>query len=160
MSVETMHVTLSPLIQASLSPVFLLSAIGTTLLIIDTRLNRIVDRCRTLETAMSASTPCDMHTENELLFYLSRASRVRWATFFCTCAALTLALVVVTLFVDAQTSLSLSYVVEVLFTCAVTFFVLGLVLYLQDVLLVNRALDFTRARVAEAQDRRSTSSRS
>ena len=149
MAVGTMYATLSPLIQASLSPVFLLSAVGTTLLIIDTRLNRIVDRCRTLEAMLVATARRDLRTENELQFYLQRAGRVRWAAFFCTFAALILAIVVVTLFIDAQTQMKLAHVVEVLFTAAVLFLVIGLVLYMQDVFQVDRALDFTRSRLAD-----------
>jgi hypothetical protein len=151
MPTGTIHSTISPVIQASLSPVFLLSAIGTSLLIIDTRLNRIVDRCRVLEAGLTASPGRDERSEDELLFYLGRANRVRWATVFCTIAALTLAFVVVALFIDAQTTFELALVVEVLFTCAVLFLVVGLVLYLQDVLMVHRALEFTRGRVADAQ---------
>jgi hypothetical protein len=42
-------------------------------------------------------------------------------------------------------------VVETLFVCAVLFLVTGLVLYMLDVLLVNRALDFTRDRMMDAR---------
>jgi hypothetical protein len=151
MAAGTTYATLSPLIEASLSPVFLLSAIGTTLLIIDTRLNRIVDRCRMLETSLMSPTDQDTRLEEELLFYLARANRIRWSVFSCTLAALALALVVVTLFLDAQTKVQLTPVVETLFVCAVLFLVTGLVLYMLDVLQVNRALDFTRGRMIDAK---------
>jgi hypothetical protein len=151
MATGTMYSTLSPLIAASLSPVFLLSAIGTTLLIIDSRLNRIVDRCRMLEVALVSPTGQDTRLEEELLFYLSRAKQIRWAVFSCTLAALSLALVVVALFLDAQTKIQLSALVETLFVCAVLFLVAGLVLYMLDVLQVNRALDFTRGRMMDAK---------
>ncbi|MFN7595368.1 MAG: DUF2721 domain-containing protein [Cereibacter sp.] len=151
MSTGTMYSTLSPLIAASLSPVFLLSAIGTTLLIIDTRLNRIVARCRMLETSLRSPTDQDIRLEEELLFYLARANRIRWAVFSCTVASLFLALAVITLFLDAQTKVQLTPAVETLFVCAVLFLVTGLVLYMLDVLLVNRALDFTRSRMTDAR---------
>ncbi len=151
MTSGTIYSTVSPLIAASLSPVFLLSAIGTTLLIIDTRLNRIVDRCRTLETSLRSPTDQDIRLEEELLFYLSRANRIRWAAFSCTVASLFLALAVIALFLDAQTKMHLTPVVETLFVCAVLFLVTGLVLYMLDVLLVNRALDFTRGRMMDAR---------
>jgi len=151
MAVGTMDATLSPLIQASLSPVFLLSAVGTTLLIIDTRLNSIVDRCRTLEAMLVATARRDLGTKSELQFYLQRAGRVRWATFFCTFAALILAVVVVTLFIDAQTQMKLARLVEGLFTAAVLFLVNGPVLYMQDVFQMDRERDFTQSRPGDVR---------
>jgi hypothetical protein len=49
------HLTLiAKTIQLSVAPVFLLTAIGTTLAVLTSRLNRIVDRARVLEGRMAS----------------------------------------------------------------------------------------------------------
>jgi len=48
--------TIAQVIQLSVAPVFLLSGVGTLLVVLTNRLARIVDRTRTLEARPSMST--------------------------------------------------------------------------------------------------------
>jgi hypothetical protein len=138
-----MHETLSPLIAASLSPVFLLSAIGLTMSLIDTRHNRIVQHVRDLEQEAARHPAEAAHWEEEIARALRRAGRIGRAAVLCIVAALLVAVVVVMLLVDAQTEVSLTMIVEAAFTGGVLSYGLSLALFLRDVLEVNR--DMARA---------------
>lgn len=152
MALDRYYETLSPLIEASLSPVFLLSAIGVTLSVIDTRQSRIVDRVRAME-ALPPAIPSEIELwEEEVAFYLARARRIGWAASLCITSALCVAIVVVTLLVDAQTETRLALVVEVTFTLAVLFYGLALVLFLRDIMQVNHGLAYIHRRVKRAID--------
>jgi hypothetical protein len=140
----------SALIQAALAPVFLLTANASTLILIDTRQNRIVDRLRLLEAQALSQGASAPHIEDEVAFYLGRARRVGRAAASCTLSALGIALAVVCLFVDAQIAMSLNVVVEAIFTLAVTAYVTGLAIYLRDVFAVNDALRYMNARIHAA----------
>ena len=144
----TLHETASALIQTSLAPIFLLSVIATTLTVIDTRLNRIVDRARALETNLRAGTAGLEEVEDEIDFYVRRARQIGWAAAACTLSGLSVALAVVTLFVDAQITLPLTPAVEAVFTVAVLLYVVALVIYLRDVVRVTHGISFVRNRLA------------
>lgn len=150
MTDPTLHSTVSTLIQASLSPVFLLSAIAATLVVIDTRMSRIVDRARFLEQQIIARAAASDSFEAEIEFYLKRARQVGWATVACILSSLFVAISVVVLFVDAQITAVLTPLVEGAFTGAVLLYVVALVIYLRDVFRVTHALTFTHQRVADA----------
>jgi hypothetical protein len=139
--------TLSPLIQAALAPVFLLSAIGVTLSVIDTRQNRIVDRVRALEKQVTERPDTTPDWEVEITFYLRRARQIGQAAALGILSAISVAVVVVALLADAQTEVSLSLLVEVAFTAAILFYGLSLLLFLRDVLQVNQGLAFVEARI-------------
>jgi hypothetical protein len=152
MAFDRYYQTISPLIEASLSPVFLLSAIGVTLSVIDNRQNRIVDRLRQMETQILVRPVDSELWEEESAFYLERARRIGWAAALCIISALAVALSVVTLLLDAQTEVRLAILVEVAFTLAVTLYGMALVLFLGDVLQVNRGLAYVHRRVKRAID--------
>lgn len=145
--------TLSPLIQASLSPVFLLSAIGVTLSVIDTRQNRIVDRVHAMEREVIEDRAGAIPREEELAFYLDRARLIARAAALGILSAISVAIVVVALLTDAQTETSLTIIVEGAFAAAVLFYGLSLVLFLRDVLQVNRGMAFAERRVTGALER-------
>ncbi|MCA3449996.1 MAG: DUF2721 domain-containing protein [Rhodobacter sp.] len=142
-----LHETASALIQTSLAPVFLLSVIATTLTVIDTRQNRIVDRARALEAHLRAKTASLEELEEEIDFYVRRARQIGWAAAACTLSGLGVALAVVMLFVDAQITLPLTPGVEAVFTIAVMLYVVSLVIYLRDVFMVTRGITFVRERL-------------
>src|SRR5262245_48400181 len=74
-------------IQLSVAPVFLLSGVGTILVVLTNRLSRIVDRTRTLE--QTASTPGSAETIKPQLDTLHRrAHLINWALSLATLCAL------------------------------------------------------------------------
>jgi hypothetical protein len=143
----TLHPTISPLIQASLSPVFLLTAIAATLAVVDTRQNRIVDRIRLLEAHVLAQAGTDDFAMEELEFYLTRTRRIGHAAMTCALAALCVAASVVTLFIDAQTDVQLAPLIEVIFSSAIILYAIALLVYLRDVFAVNRGMRFIGRRL-------------
>lgn len=151
-----LHSTISPLIQASLAPVFLLTAIGATLAVVDTRQNRIVDRIRVIEAQMTAHNMSAADGTEELDFYLGRTRRIGRAAICCTMAGISVALVVVLLFIDAQTSVSLAPMIEIIFSAAVLFYAAAMSIYLRDVLEVNRGMQYVTRRKLQGADRSST----
>jgi hypothetical protein len=135
------------LIQASLSPVFLLTAIAATLAVVDTRQNRIVDRIRLLEAHVLAQAGSDDFAMEELDFYLARTRRIGHAAMSCALAALCVAASVVSLFIDAQTEVQLAPLIEAIFSAAVILYAIALMIYLRDVFAVNRGMQFIGRRL-------------
>ncbi len=149
-----LHETLAGLIQSALAPVFLLSANASTLILIDTRQNRIVDRLRVLETQALTRGGIPGQIAQEATFYAARARRVGRAAAACTLSALGIAFAVVGLFVDAQVAVSLSALVEGTFTVAVLAYVAALAIYLKDVFAVNDGLQFLQVTIDAALESR------
>jgi hypothetical protein len=149
-----LHETLSALIQASLAPVFLLTANASTLILIDTRQNRIVDRLRILEAQVLSQGGTSLRLEEEVDFYLARARRVGRAAAACTLSGLGIAVAIVGLLADAQIDASLSVFVEGSFTFAVLAYVAALAIYLKDVFAVNDGLRFMHDSINAALEAR------
>lgn len=151
-----LHDTLSALIQASLAPVFLLSANASTLILIDTRQNRIVDRLRVLEAQVLSDSDPPPRIDAEVAFYLGRARRVGRAAAACTLSGLGIAVAMVGLLIDAQIDASLSIFVEASFTLAVLAYVTALAIYLKDVFAVNDGLRLINDSIGSALEARRT----
>ncbi len=105
------------LIQVALTPIFLISAIGVTLNVLTSRLARIVDRARVMESQVShpdyKPEGRDLH---EALGVLARRARyINAAITLITLSALFIALVVVMLFVNAFAHWELSAFIAILF---------------------------------------------
>lgn len=147
MSPITSVETVSKLIQTALSPMFLLSAIGTSLLVIDNRLNRIVDRARHLESRISGNPELAQEMGPEAKYYSRRAKDITYSVALCTLAALSVALVVILLFVDIRTGAELTTSIEAFFTLAVVVYVFALGIYLRDVFRVKKGIEFTEERI-------------
>ena len=105
------------LIQVSLTPVFLISAVGVILNVMTSRLARIVDRARVIEERLHRD---DFHGSVEemhrtLRIAARRARHMNRAITWITVSALLIALVVISLFVNAFLRLDLSEFIVVLF---------------------------------------------
>jgi hypothetical protein len=136
------HLTLiARTIQLSVAPVFLLTAIGTTLAVLTGRLNRIVDRARVLEERM-ASLPvkeeCEIHTE---LTTLSRRSKlINVAITLCTMSALLICSMIAAMFNGVFLSIDLTDVVALLFVTGVLAFIGALLAFLREIFIAVKAL--------------------
>ena len=91
------------IIQLSIAPVFLLTGVGTNLLVLTNRLTRIIDRSRKLEeklaeTDISLEAEGRIRKEGEVLF--SRARKINRAITLSTLCALFICVVVASLFLD------------------------------------------------------------
>lgn len=151
-----MHETLEPLsdithvIQLSIAPVFLLTAIGTILNVLSARLARIVDRGRVLNERLSTTT--DEARRTPMVIELDRVIRRRQlinrAITFGTSAALMVCLLIATAFVGAMLSLNLSYLIAGFFILTMAAFVVALIAFLLEVLLASADVHFDHRRAA------------
>jgi hypothetical protein len=129
-------------IQLSVAPVFLLTGVGAMLGVLVNRLARIIDRARQLELRYQQSAqPMErqvLHNDMRLLSH--RARLVSWAISFCTSCSLFVALIIVTLFLEALLDIHMRGVVPVLFIIAMAAFIIGLLLFLREIYLATAAL--------------------
>lgn len=137
-----LHVTdMAHVIQLSVAPVFLLSAIGALLSVLTTRVGRIVDRTRGIEK-ISAALGEELHPDirHELAILSRRACLANWAISLCTSCALLICTVIVVLFVGAFLGFDTSTAVALLFIAAMAALIAGLVCFLREVHLAIASL--------------------
>ena len=131
---------ISHVIQLSVAPVFLLTAIGTILGVLSTRLARIVDRARALndrlETATEDRTPA-IHQEMQSL--AERRRFVNFAITSGTISALLVCVSIATVFLGAILKASIAIPVATLFILAMAAFVAALVFFLREIFLAVRS---------------------
>jgi hypothetical protein len=132
---------LAHVIQLSVAPVFLLTAVGTFLGVLSTRLARIVDRARVLHGRMPASPIANGDLVILELELLARRRRfVNVAITFGVSAALLVCLLIATLFVGSILSANVSVLVAVLFVLAMVAIVGALTSFLREIFLASGSL--------------------
>ena len=123
-------------IQLSVAPVFLLTAIGTILGVLNTRLTRIVDRSRVLADRMAPLPDPDRAPyRDEMQVLLRRRHFVNLALGSGVFAAILVCVLIAAAFVGSIVRVDFSRLVAVLFIGAMLGFVSALVLFLREVLL-------------------------
>ena len=122
-------------IQLSVAPVFLLTALGTLLGVFSTRLGRIVDRWRILlERIRSAPPDRAAELEKELQLLKLRRKLVNTAITFATAAALLVCVLIATAFVGSVLHWDFSHTVAGLFIAVMAVFIGALLSFLTEVL--------------------------
>jgi hypothetical protein len=140
-------------IQLSVAPVFLLTALGTTLSVLTTRLGRIVDRARRVEARLDTGAPADRPgTTAELRELAVRARLIHWALTFGTSAALLVCLLIAVAFLGYLFEVALGNAVAVLFVLAMAAYVGALVCFLREVFLAIGSLRFGPVQDQQAPD--------
>ena len=132
------------IIQLSIAPVFLLTGVGTNMLVLTNRLARIIDRTRALEEKLQAGTHKDrlqfrQAVMGELDVLFSRARKINRAIFLSTSCALLICLVVAILFVADAMDLKLVTPIASLFVLAMVSLTGSFIYLLREVL---QATDF------------------
>lgn len=128
-------------IQLAVAPVFLLTAIGTILNVLASRIARVVDRARRLEAEfhlLDAAARAEARWELRLLD--QRMATVNWAIGLCTLSALFVCIVVAILFVGELLPMQGTLVVAVLFIIAMLLLTAGLILFLWEIQIALRSL--------------------
>ena len=123
-------------IQLAVAPVFLLTAIGTIINALISRLGRAVDRRRAVEDLLDASegeAREDMLAELRIL--ARRIVLALWSIGLAVLSALFVCLLIGTAFLGAFISLDLSRPVALLFVAAVAALTVCLLLFMREVLL-------------------------
>ena len=128
-------------IRLSVAPVFLLSGIGAILAVMASRLARIIDRARVLETRLEQATPETAVTVREDLVTLrQRAKLIGPAITLCTATALLVCTVIAGLFLEVLMGLDLRWMIGVVFTLAMIALIVGLAYFLREVHLATTTI--------------------
>jgi hypothetical protein len=141
------HVTdVARLIQLAVAPVFLLTAVGTIIGVLSTRLGRAVDRSRLLEDRVRQLQPDGQKAVREELGVLSRRVRLVYAAMvLAVICALFVGLLIAVAFVDAFINIDLSKFIGLLFIGAMVAFIFSLLVFLREIFLaVTSARDRMR----------------
>jgi hypothetical protein len=141
------HVTdVARLIQLAVAPVFLLTAVGTIIGVLTTRLGRAIDRSRLLEDRLHQLPPEGQMAVREELGVLSRRVRLVYAAIvLAVICALFVGLLIAVAFVDAFINVDLSRFIGLLFIGAMIAFIFALLIFLREIFLaVTSARDQMR----------------
>ncbi len=126
-------------IQLSVAPVFLLAGIGGILNVVATRLSRVVDRVRTLESDVpTADEQLRARELRELAILDRRMSVCHLSIGLCTTSALLICSVVMILFLAGLTAMNFAVPVSLLFIGAMACLIAGLLLFLAEVTIATR----------------------
>jgi hypothetical protein len=133
---ESHAIDIARVIQLSVAPVFLLTALGTMLSVLSGRLARIVDRARVLADRRAKLAPEERGTHEEEIRILMRRRRlVNHAITSGTTAALLVCLLIASAFVGYLIRADLSSFLAVLFIAAMAAFVAALLFFLREILI-------------------------
>ncbi len=133
------------IIQLAIAPVFLLTGVGTNMLVLTNRLARIIDRSRTLEERLEApegrapDKEQAAHDELEVLF--RRARKINRAIFLSTTCALLICMVVAALFVTDALDLRLASVIAGMFVLAMVSLTGSFIYLLREILLATEFMN-------------------
>ncbi len=125
-------------IQLAVAPVFLLTALGTILSVLTTRLGRVVDRVRVLTAQIeSDAAPTGRHSlppRVELAVLGRRRRLVNRAITAATFAALLVCLVIAFAFLGFMLNRNFSQVIALLFIGAISMFIAALLFFLREII--------------------------
>jgi hypothetical protein len=159
-SMDVAHLDIARLVQSALAPVFLISGVASTLVVLTGRLARAVDRARRLENRLesgSTEPPVDSgEAESELKVLARRAFYINLAIMLCALSALLVTLVVVALFASALFDAHMALTIAVLFVGAMLLLTGAFLAFLAEVRIATTALRIgIRAHVESAAARTS-----
>ncbi|HEY6003042.1 MAG TPA: DUF2721 domain-containing protein [Anaeromyxobacter sp.] len=121
-------------IQLAVAPVFLLTALGTTLAVFTARLARIVDRARRVELRLGDEVGDARRASiGELRMLQGRVRLIHVALTLGTCAALLVCLLIAVAFVGYLLGAHVGIIMAILFIAAMTAYVGALVCFLREI---------------------------
>lgn len=129
------------IIQLSVAPVFLLTGVGTNLMVLTNRLGRITDRSRVLEDKLR-TTDAVHHADlkAELVTLYPRAHLINRAIVLSTACALMVSLVIIALFVGDALSIGISKFIAVSFVLAMLCLTASFLVLLREILVATNSL--------------------
>lgn len=142
------HAVSAHAIQLAIAPVFLLTGVAALLGVMATRLARVIDRARSLETGWPVFDTASREAARHELTMLERRRRVcSWSINNCTVAALLICLVIVALFMEEIFGTSLKWVAAALFVLSMFALISGLTCFLREVYLATHTTSIDPARL-------------
>lgn len=137
---------ISHIIQLAIAPVFLLTGVGTNLLVLTNRLARIIDRSRVLEErtvdAVSHASHAICFAELEILY--RRAHLINRAITLSTACALLICVVIAALFLGDALNLQLATFIAMLFVLAMLALIGSFVFLLREIFIATGSLSMHR----------------
>jgi len=132
-------------IQLAVAPVFLLSGVGTILVVLTNRLARIIDRARLLEDRMHGQ-PDDRRKEltDEMALLSHRARMINIALTLGTSCALLVCVVIALLFVGSALRLDMEIAISIMFVTAMVALIGSLGIFLREIYLGTAQLRIGR----------------
>ncbi len=134
---------ISRIIQLSIAPVFLLTGVGTLLVVLTNRLARIIDRSRNLEDTLSADL---LPYETELDELYARSHLINRAIVFSSVCALLVCVIIATLFLEDAMGIDLSKLIATLFVIGILSLIGSITLFLREIFVATRTLERHRLR--------------
>lgn len=125
-------------IQLAIAPVFLLTGVGTMLMVLTNRLARIIDRTRMLEDRLDVG-PNDMHMD-ELDVLYKRWHLINFAITLSTACGLLICLVIGLLFLGDTTNLPLDKFIAALFVSGMVALIGAFVYLLREIFVASTTL--------------------
>jgi Ni/Fe-hydrogenase subunit HybB-like protein len=130
-------------IQLAVAPVFLLTALGTTLSVLVTRLSRIVDRARRVEARLRDEESATRDRSiRELRMIEGRVRLVHIALSAATTAALLVCLLIAVAFLGYLFDARVGTAMAILFVAAMGAYVAALVCFLREVFVAIATMRF------------------
>ena len=128
-------------IQLAVAPVFLLTGIGAMLGVLTSRLGRIVDFARVLESQLSAGSEKERSQIHVRLAVLSKRARlINTAISLSALCALLVCTAIVILFLEVFLEVEVPSVTGVLFIFAMLAFITALICFLREVYIATANL--------------------
>ena len=128
----------SHIIQLAIAPVFLLTGVGTNLMVLTNRLARIIDRSRVVEERLRATgEPDPPQYGPELTTLYSRAHLINRAITLSTSCALLICLVIATLFLGDALDLNLAKLIALLFVLAMMALIGSFIYLLREIFIAT-----------------------
>ncbi|WP_151446089.1 DUF2721 domain-containing protein [Lacisediminimonas profundi] len=132
-------------IQLAIAPVFLLTGVGTNLLVLTNRLARIIDRSRVLEDRMDTrGEPVIADSLAEIAVLYRRAQLINRAITLSTTCGLLVCLVVATLFLGDALGLRLASFIGGLFVLAMFSLIGSFVFLLREIFVATNNLSMAK----------------
>jgi uncharacterized membrane protein YGL010W len=129
-------------IQLAVAPVFLLTGIAGILGVLTTRLSRVTDRARVVESRLMSEVEAEisarLHKESKVLWH--RVKLTNSAIRLCTSSALLVCMVIAVIFMGHYSVLDLSPVISLLFIGAMLVLIVGLLMFLREVHLATQTM--------------------
>ena len=133
--------TLADVIQASVSPVFLLAGIGALLNVMVLRLSRVVDRYRFLITQVNETSAQMFKIKTEVDILASRIQLINWAIGSFSFGGLLVCFVVSSLFSRTVFNIYINTsVIAMLFISSMGMIAVGLIFFLRETTLSATSL--------------------
>ena len=122
-------------IHDAVSPVFLLTGIGSILGVLVGRLGRAIDRARNLN-ALSADQQKSFYEELDII--VVRTSWMRWSVGLFIFAGLCVSLAIASIFIGVAINIHLSIFVLMTFIIAMFSLIFGLLCFLREIILASQ----------------------